>query len=316
MTMPGILSESRPSATIQAINTVWRFVRLGKMTVFQHYYGPVLIYVYLANTSQIGWQHLGPVILATISVALIVSATSSLDDLVGYRNGSDAVNYRPDSIRDINRKPLLTGAVTEPQVKVFAVFSTIGSAVAMVAAMLVGVFSFTGLIAYVICLLLGTQYSWGIALSYRTLGGEFALVVTTVGSVFMAGGAYREGPNSVWLSIGGILALSLLSSSLCSNMNDREGDAAVLRRTLAVLLPRASIYAVITSHTLRFLLYIQLLITFESSILFTLVLLPDLALSCWQVRLARRERWIEARKYGFIAFNVAFLAVLIILMCG
>src|SRR5260221_13333077 len=96
------------------------FARLGKLNVYQHYYGLVLAWLMVpaAMLNQPGTTV--AMLLFLLSQVGVVACTCAADDLTGYRNGSDAANYRPGDLgRNYRTKPLLTGALTERDAAAF-----------------------------------------------------------------------------------------------------------------------------------------------------------------------------------------------------
>jgi 1,4-dihydroxy-2-naphthoate octaprenyltransferase len=137
------------------------------------------------------------------------------------------------------RKPLITGALTVSEAVRFAVVAWIAGMLAI--ALSAGALDWrVPLWALVVALgvpVLAVQYSCGVKLSYRPLGLESTIFFTGAYTVvapywFVAGKVSREA-----LLVGALVGLWLLLVVSYGNASDRAGDAAVSRRTLAVILP-------------------------------------------------------------------------------
>src|SRR6266540_6251288 len=94
---------------------------LAKLDVFDYYLGLLVVWSLLAPADRLGGTVLGFLVLFLLGEVFVVVAMVALDDLTGYRDGSDATNYGPDApARKRARKPLVAGSLTETEVLRFA----------------------------------------------------------------------------------------------------------------------------------------------------------------------------------------------------
>src|SRR5260221_2173643 len=153
------------------------FARLGKLNVYQHYYGLVLAWLMVpaAMLNQPGTTV--AMLLFLLSQVGVVACTCAADDLTGYRNGSDAANYRPgDLARNYRTKPLLTGALTERDAVAFVAVSGTVAVVAGLAGFTVLGWHVPLAAVLLFVALLGTnQYSAGLRVSYLPPRTRFPL---------------------------------------------------------------------------------------------------------------------------------------------
>lgn len=289
--------------------------RLSKIRVFQHYFGLVLAWLMLSPAARHRPGATAAMLLFLLGSAAIVACACSADDIAGFRNGSDAMNYKAhERLRDIRAKPLLSGAVSERQAVAFCVVS---GAVAVVA----GLAAFWRLgwqapaAAYVLYLggfAVSVQYSAGLKISYHRGGAESLLCLTTAAGLlapFLAVNRHWSPPAVVSALL---LGLWLVMVSSCSNVNDAEGDGRAGRRTLAVTAGPAALKAAMATF---FVVSIGLILVLPLSAprwpLWTpLTALPAIVAHAGQLRAGPgRGRWLEARRLGLIAYNLGFLGI-------
>ena len=229
------------------LRTLEVVARLGKLTVYQHYYGPALAALVLLGGDARAGVAVAACALHVVAVAGMVAATSALDDLTGYRNGSDRRNYeQPDSLRDIRRKPLLAGTLPVRGAQLTAVGGQLVALVAGVAGFAVaGRADPVAVTLFALAWVLSCQYSWGLRLSYRTAGGEALLLFSTAASLLWPLLGVSREHWGTGLVQAALLACWMLNVSLYSNLHDAPGDREVGRRTIAVLFPRRVTHAVL-----------------------------------------------------------------------
>ncbi len=168
----------------------------------------------------------------------VLSAVMTLDDVTGARDGSDTANYLDSGktgLRPVKRKPLLTGELTVRQALWHGYLSLAWGTAWWVAAFLYTPHAEVW-IAVLTALLLTTsvQYSWGLKLSYYGLG-ELVLLFSAATFV-LAPHALATGSLPALILVEGLLfGFGQLLIAGYSNTNDIKGDAAVGRRTVAVL---------------------------------------------------------------------------------
>ncbi|BCB91782.1 UbiA family prenyltransferase [Phytohabitans suffuscus] len=289
-------------------------VRISKVSVYLHFFPWALAALLLSPAAFDRPGAVPALVLLLLASAGIVAATATLDDIVGLRNGSDAANYtRPGFRRDIRRKPLLSGALTMRQAVVFAVlaeafafvtgfaaFAALGWDVPLAA---VGLF--------VACAVLGPQYSAGLRFSYRLGGSELLLGVGTVGGMLFPYLAVQGHWTRAAVLQGVLMGLWLVMLVSCSNVGDREGDAAVGRRTLPVAAPMPVVKAAVVAYLAISVTTIVALAAWTTMPWWTvLALLPATALHAAQAHLAVvRSRWRAARVAAFVAYDLGFLGL-------
>jgi 1,4-dihydroxy-2-naphthoate octaprenyltransferase len=290
-------------------------VRLSKIRVFQHYFGLALAWVMLGP--EVGHRPgaVPAMLLFLLGSAAIVACACSADDIAGFRNGSDAVNYKSsEPLRDIRAKPLLSGAVSERQA---VTFSVVSGAVAVAA----GVAAFWQLrwqapaAAYALYLAgfaISVQYSAGLKISFHRGGAEALLCLTTAAGLlapFLAVNR-RWSPPAVEAAL--LLGLWLVMVSSCSNVNDAAGDGSVGRRTLAVstggVVPKVAMVAFFVVSV-----GLVLALTFSTArwpLWAPLTTLPAIAVHAWQLYVGPGlGRWLEARRLGLIAYNLGCVGI-------
>lgn len=303
------------SQAAPALRVARGLLRLSKVRVFQHYFGLALAWLMLSPaaldrpgaTAAMLWLLLG-------SVAIVACACAA-DDITGYRNGSDAMNYQAgETLRDIRSKPLLSGAVTERQALVFALAS---GAVAVLA----GAAGFAALgwrsplAAYVLYLAgfaFSVQYSAGLRISFHRGGSETILCLATAAGLLAPYLAVEERWTLAATLAALLLGLWLVLVSSCSNINDAEGDRAVGRRTLATTVGHPVLKAAMVGYfAVEVALVLALAFRADGWPVWTLVaMLPVVATHAAQLRAAvLGGRWLEARRLALIAYNLGFLAL-------
>ncbi|SFQ03490.1 1,4-dihydroxy-2-naphthoate octaprenyltransferase [Amycolatopsis arida] len=213
------------------------FLRLGKIRMYHHAYGWLLAVLLLRLEGLVTERTAGGLALLLVMVLAIQFSGGAFDDLGGFRDGSDAHNYAGRPPRTVARKPLLTGVLTESEAVAFgAACWTVGVAAGLLAAYLLA----APPVAVVLLLaaqVAAAQYSVGLKLSYRPLGLELTIffVISAIALVpywFVAGR-----PSAEILLASALFGLWFLMIVNYGNASDREGDRAVSRHTLAVLLP-------------------------------------------------------------------------------
>lgn len=290
---------------------MWRgLVRLSKVGVIQHYFGLFLAWL-LLNRAALERPGTTPaMLLFLLGSAAIVACACAADDVAGYRNGSDAINYQEgETLRDIRKKPLLSGAVTERQAIGFAIS-------AGTAALLAGALAFWVLrwqapaeayVVYAAGFFFSVQYSVGMKVSYRRGGGETLLCLSTAAGLLAPFLAVNR--EWTWAAViqSLLLGLWMVMVSSYSNMNDAEGDRSVSRKTLAVTAAPAVITAM---QVVLFLTSASLLIWISLGDLprWTLLAsLPTIALHGAQLfHGPHKKNWLRARNLGLIAYNFGF----------
>ncbi|HEU5158568.1 MAG TPA: UbiA family prenyltransferase [Streptosporangiaceae bacterium] len=289
--------------------------RLAKIKVFQHYFGLTLAWLMLSPGALHRPGTTPAMSLFLLGSAAIVACACSADDIAGFRNGSDAINYRAgERLRDIRAKPLLSGAVSERQA---VVFSVAAGAIAVAA----GLAAFWQLrwqapvAAYVLYLagfIVSVQYSAGLKISYRPGGAEVLLCLTTAAGLLAPFVAVNRGWSPPAVVAALLLGLWLVMVSSCSNVNDAAGDRMAGRRTLAVAASQTALTAAMVAF---FVVSVGLVFVLTVSDArwppwTPLAVLPAIAAHARQLAAGPgRGHWLEARRLGLIAYNLGFLGI-------
>jgi 1,4-dihydroxy-2-naphthoate octaprenyltransferase len=304
-------TEREPSALTAARG----LLRLSKIRVFQHYFGLALAWLMLSHQA-LGRPGATPAMLLFLlgSIAIVACACSA-DDLAGYRNGSDAMNYNAkDQLRDIRSKPLLSGAVTEGQATAFCVTSGVVAVAAGLAAFwqLGWHAPVAAYVLYLVGFVFSVQYSAGLRISYHRGGAELLLCLSTAAGLVAPYLAVERHWSAPAVIEALLLGLWLVMVSSCSNVNDAEGDRSVGRRTLAVS-TSAPVFK--TAMVLFFVISCALIValTFSTGgwpLWSPLAGLPVIAVHARQLYLGPvRGEWLRARRLGLIAYNLGFLGI-------
>ncbi|AXE88763.1 UbiA family prenyltransferase [Streptomyces sp. Go-475] len=227
------------------------YARLGKLSFFDFYLCVPLVWTALPGAllwQASTWLTLTLFLAGQVGV---VAATVAFDDLTGVRDGSDARNYTPETgaLRDLSRKPLLSGVLTVREATRFAWGAAAwGVALWTVTAATAPHQPLWACVALLYVALSSMQYSYGLKLSYR--GGQELLLVSSSGLVVLLPYALVSGRVTGLVVLESVLfGLWSILVSLYSNMNDIAGDRFAGRRNLATMTgPRAyrSIIAALT----------------------------------------------------------------------
>ncbi|MBG0566546.1 UbiA family prenyltransferase [Actinoplanes aureus] len=303
-----------PAAPVTTWQVVVGLARISKISVYLHFFPWALAALLLSADALDRPGALAAMVLFLLSSAGIVAATAALDDIVGFRNGSDAANYtRPGFRRDIRRKPLLSGDLTLRQATVFAVASEAFAFATGFAAFAVLGWDVpvSAVVIFVLCAVLGPQYSAGLRFSFHVYGSELLLGIGTIGGLLFPFLAVQN--HWTWAATlqGVLMGLWLVMLVSCSNVGDVEGDARVGRRTLPVAAPRWVVKAVLVAYLTISVVTIALLPAATDTPWWTvLALLPATALHVAQIHLAiLRDRWRQARIAAFVAYDLGFLGL-------
>ncbi|MFG2503196.1 UbiA family prenyltransferase [Streptomyces sp. NPDC048441] len=312
-----VLSDQHEAVRPQTTGDLLRgLFRLSKIFVYPHYYGWAMAWLLLTPQIRERPGTTAAMLLFLIGSMGIVTCTCAADDLVGFRNGSDAQNYTSgETRRSIRGKPLLSGAVTERQAVAF-----VASAAAV--AVLAGTGAFwvldwqAPLWSYLLYgggLLASVQYSAGLRFSYYPGGGETLLCLGTTAGLLAPYTAAHRGWSTEAVLVALLLGLWLVMVSSYSNVNDAAGDRTVGRRTLAATTPPA-VYK--SAMAVFFLLSTGIVCALALGTRLpwwtALTMLPAIALHLAQLREGPlREQWLKARKLGLLAYDAGFLGLLI-----
>jgi 1,4-dihydroxy-2-naphthoate octaprenyltransferase len=216
------------------------FAQLAKLRVYYHVYEWLLVVLLLNMQGIRPPGAIASLILFLVAMLTVQAAACATDDIMGFRDGSDAENYRKNDLlpqpRKLLPKPLLTGLLTEREAVAFAAVAAVTATAAAAGSLLVlpdaPAASAAG---YLVVLACAVQYSWGLKLSYRPGGLEFVIILVNAATILLPYWwiAHRVTPIAALMS-GVVSAWTLLVVSY-GNTADREGDEASGRRTFAVI---------------------------------------------------------------------------------
>lgn len=294
------------------------YARLAKLDVFDYYLSAVLVWTLLVPAARFDGQVLGVLVVFLAGEVLLMAALVALDDLTGYRDGSDLVNYAPDApARRACRKPLVAGTLTEAQVVRFAVVTTALGAALWLVAVIAAPFEPTwALLVTGVTLVLYPQYSWGLKLSYR---GFQELYIAALGwALVLAPYGLLAGDLPGFVLVQALLfGLGPLLFGVYSNTNDIAGDRAVGRPTVAVLTsPRGNAAFVAAVSLVEFALILGAPLA-GAPWWFPLAMLPTMVLRANQYALGFRRRDIlRARRLGIGIHRVTVVCLLAVNLVG
>jgi len=231
-------SASRTTSA-DIIKTFGSFARLVKYRfVLDFFLALVIMWTALEPASRFSGDILLTLLFFGLGQAGVLFAVMTLDDVTGSKDGSDSANYQDASktqSRPLKRKPLLTGELTVRQAQRFGYFSlAFGALWWTIAIVHTPHKSLWAILITVLLLTLSVQYSWGLKLSYRGLG-ELLLLFSASAFVLAPYGLTTGTLPALVLTEGLLFGFGQLLIAGYSNTNDISGDAAVGRRTIAVL---------------------------------------------------------------------------------
>lgn len=303
-----------------AVGVRSRFVAYARLAKFEfvldYYLSMLVLWTALASGVRFAPDTLTTLLLFLLGEIGVVSAVMALDDVNGIKDGSDRANYLGTGgtpLRPIERKPLLTGALTVPQATRFGYLSLLWGTVFWTASAVSSPQRpMWALIATGLVLFAGFQYSWGLRFSYRGLGEVLIMGCPLV--IVIAPYGFVTGHLPAMVLIQAVLfGLWQILVSCYSNTKDISGDAAVGRSTVAV---RASARGNLVF--IGALSAADLLLTVGASAVgwapwwFFAALLPELMLRIRQfASFSRTGDALLARRRGVVAFRTGVAGIVL-----
>lgn len=307
--------QVHPHSAATPLRSLSGYLMLGNSRIYQHFYGPILAGLLVHADGRWGSNTWAILTLAMVVLFGVRSGVGAADDLGGFRDGSDARNYAGRSPLAQAKKPLLTGSLTERQARNYLSLSLV---VILIAGLtLVFLAGYRAIAPGFVSLLLvgcGLQYSTGLKLSYRPGGLELV--------VFAMSGAVVLIPY--WVLTGTVTASAAILAALfglwfvmviCySNAADTEGDRAVGRRTMAVMLTGNGYDAVLVG---LYLISVALVVAANLALGFSWPVLlgamtPVLVLHAVQLGDGLLHRnWRRARMVGLSSVDVGSLGLIV-----
>lgn len=284
------------------------YMRLAKLDIWDYYLGLLIVLSLLPSGERFGGKVLLTLVVFLVSELLVVVGCVAFDDITGYRDGSDARNYGPDSpARKLRRKPLLSGKLTEAEALRFAWTGTAGAVVTTALAIAIAPHQpVWAIVLIVVSHAAFVQYSWGLKLSYIGLG-EVVLAGVAFGWLLGPFGLVAGTAPGFVIVQAIIFGLGPMLFGVYSNTNDIEGDSSVGRRTMAtVLSPRGNATFIATMSAAEAVVIVGSAVVGVSPWWFPLAMIPVLAMRGTQLHLGfRQNRILDARKLGIRTHRVA-----------
>jgi 1,4-dihydroxy-2-naphthoate octaprenyltransferase len=295
------------------------YIRLAKLDIVDYYLSVPLAWSMVPSGERGGARCLAVLGSFLLAEILLCAALTAFDDVTGFRDGSDAINYGPDApARRLARKPLVAGTLTESQAVRFGWLVTAAYVVCLGFSVAAAAHRPTWVLVSVAFLaVLGFQYTWWLKLSYHGMQ-ELFLVMLGVAFVLPLYGLLTGRATGFAVVQSVLFGLGPLLFGVYSNTNDRVGDRAVGRPTAAVLLsPRGNA------------VFIGALSASEAALIagcaagglvpwwFPLVMLPVIALRVTQfVTGMARGHVLTARRLGIRVHRLTVVLLIIVNLVG
>jgi 1,4-dihydroxy-2-naphthoate polyprenyltransferase len=297
------------------------YLRLAKYEFFDFYLSVPLVWTILPSDLRTDPHVLATLLVCFLALIGSVSSVMVFDDITGYLDGSDEINYAADSggLRKRHRKPLLDGVLTVGQARRFGYTLVLAGAALWVVASATAPHRPAWAVATIsIGFFAAVQYSWGLRFSYHGWA-EVLIAVTPMCIVAGPYGLLAGEITGLVLTESALFGLWQILVSCYSNSNDIAGDRAVSRTNAAtVFSPRGN------------QVFISALTALETGVIvgsaamglvpwwFPIALLPLLALRARQLRtflssggaLLARRRGVNNHRVGvatLILVNLVYL---------
>jgi 1,4-dihydroxy-2-naphthoate octaprenyltransferase len=301
--------------TTQSISTrAGAYFRLAKLDIIDYYLGTLVAWTLLVPALRLDSGVLATIVVFVVGEVFVMAAMVALDDVTGYRDGSDVVNYAPDApARKRNRKPLVAGTLTERQALRFAWITGSAGAVLWIAAIVMAPHRpLWTVVLIAVTYFFALQYSWGVKLSYRGFQ-EFFLAALGWALVLAPYGLASGSLDGFVLVQALLFGLGPLLFGVYSNTNDVDGDRGVGRPTVAALTSRRgnAMFVLAVSAVEFFLVLLVPLV--GGPWWFPLALLATIALRIRQLRIGFGGGDIlRARRLGIEIHRITVLALIVV----
>lgn len=295
----------------EPVSRLRSYARLGKVGLVEIWLGPVVAAAAALDRGAPVGRTLLLSLLFLLAIAFGMGTTHALDDVTGFRDGSDARNYAPERRRS-QVKPLVTGDLTIRQARTFAALAGSAAIACIVLFCVVAEFRpwwvFVGGLAVIV---LGSQYSAGINFSYRIIGGGELLTGTTLAASTLI--PYAAATLAVTRTIGVesvLFGLWLVMVLMCSNSRDADDDRLVGRRTIAALTSvRGNKAAVALVFITSWCLALGSVVVGALSPVALLTLAPCVVVQCYVLSQGLRGVWRHQRNLGFMAVRLGVIGL-------
>lgn len=285
----------------RVVAKVGPYARLAKLDVFDLYLSTPVVWSALAPAERLEARTLVTLCVFLLGAVCLVGATCASDDLTGYRDGSDAVNYGNDArSRRLRRKPLLTGALTTAQAVRFATAASVaGTFLWALAAVVAPHRPRWALFLMALAVAAGLQYSWGAKLSYRGFQ-EVVLAFCGASLVLAPYGLVSGGSRALVVVEAVLFGLGPMLFGLYANTNDVRGDAQVSRRTVAATLSAsANKRFILMASVAEMVIIVAAPTTGIAPRWFLVAMTPVIALRSFELVVGlRRDDTLRARRLG------------------
>jgi 1,4-dihydroxy-2-naphthoate polyprenyltransferase len=310
-------ATAQPTTRIGWSRKLVGYAQLAKLRVYQHLYEWLLVVLLLRMESVDPPGFAVALALVLVGMIAVQSAACAADDVVGFRDGSDAENYRSSSLLaappKMLPKPLLSGLLTEREGVVFAVGASLVAAAATLGVVIAlgGNVPVAAPFGYLVVFLVAVQYSSGLKFSYRPGGLEAVIFLVNAATVLLPYWSIAHRVSAIAVLVGALVGTWFLLVVSYGNAADREGDAAAGRRTFAVLakpeLYRTFLVGLYLASAALTVLPFALGLLRPIAILFVtpLLLLSTIQLYCGTVRGNARQ----AMRIGFRCIDVGGLGL-------
>jgi 1,4-dihydroxy-2-naphthoate polyprenyltransferase len=293
------------------------YVEVGKLKIFELWLGIPLAWSLLAAEHRIEPRPILLLVMTLFVIAGTASASLSLDDVAGLRDGVDVANHADTDRYGVN-KPLLDGRLSERQALGFVYVLV---SIAVLAAVIMFAVAWpipSWLLALTLAILfVPLNYSFGLKLSYHGLG-ELLTMGAIAGSVILPFAAVTHTAPGPVLMQALLAGLWMLHIAVFSNTQDREGDRQARRMTIAALLSKRGNYGfIVMLFALTWALTAYGLASGLLTKTLMLMLIPLWVLQARQLWIGvRREKWLKARLLGFWLYRYAILALFVSNLLG
>ncbi|MET9816103.1 UbiA family prenyltransferase [Streptomyces sp. NPDC006129] len=300
---PSTSGTTRPESKLRS------YARLGKLDVYDYYPSvAVALSAVLLPLSELPTATIATLALFLLGAVFVIVAMVALDDVTGYRDGSDAANYGPDDpLRNKLRKPLVAGTLTLREALGFGWATAAAGAVLWAAAVATAPYRPTWTVVLIVVLfVVSVQYSYGLKISYH--GFQEVFLAGLGAALVMAAYGLAAGHFSGFVMVQGVLfGFGPLLFGVYSNTNDIPGDRAVGRLTVACLVsPKGNAVFIGALSAAEFLIGAVASAAGIAPWWFVLLMLPVTALRLRQYLTGFRQGDImRARKLGFPAHRVS-----------
>lgn len=232
-------------------------------------------------------------VLMAVGYFLIHCAVIAFDDVTGYRDGTDARNYRdnPSALRRLRWKPLVTGELDLPQALRFAWGCVLVGLALLLTGMLAAPHHPLWLVVVAVAgVAVSLQYSYGLKFSHIGFQ-ELVLFLWTAELVVVPFWSLTGGVTLTLVVEGALFAFWLMMVSFYSNLRDLHTDKSVGRINLATLAGERAYIGILGVLAVADLIAVAaLVVAGVVPLLLAVVLAPVFAARIVQFRVAALRR--------------------------